>query len=229
MVLMVTVTISRKSTDLFRIKSFEKVKLKSELSIIIKAGNSIPDNCFIFGCCQRLNNHYFLTNNFKKMKKHLLKVMYVVLALVALQLQVMAGSNASVSSLSAEDESLVSFNESEIYGSFTEIEGLVNYVNQNENATYADLKTNNSSLIDNVSASSALAMNVAGNGTPPVISAFLWGCLFSWVGIIVVYITTDGDSAQIKKSAFGCVVSGLAYILFYVVVYGAAWGASSGL
>lgn len=145
------------------------------------------------------------------MKKSLLKIMAVSMAVLFLNLQVFAGSNFS---MSPEDETNVNFDETEIYGSFDQIDDLVSYVSAND-VTYADVQNYNSSMVEKVSSSAALALNNTNAGDPPFISAFLWGCIFNWVGIVVVALTTEMDMDYIMKSVWGCVVS--------TVVWGAFW------
>jgi hypothetical protein len=52
-------------------------------------------------------------------------------------------------------------------------------------------------------------MNATAAGSPPFISAFLWGCLFNLAGMLIVGITTEFDSDQLRKSAWGCLISSL--------------------
>jgi len=149
------------------------------------------------------------------MKKLLLKIMAVFMAVIFLQLQVFAGTSFSMSS---NDEANVNFDETEIYSSFDQIDNLVSYVSEND-VTYNDVENYNSSLVENVSSSAALALGNSNGGEPPFISAFLWGCIFWGFGILVVALTTDMDMAYIKKAAMGCAVSSGVYIICYVIYY----------
>jgi hypothetical protein len=149
------------------------------------------------------------------MKKSLLKIMAVFMAVLFLQLQVFAGSSFSMSS---EDEAIVNFDETEIYASFDQINDLSSYLSEND-ATYADVANYNSDLVANVSSTAALALNSSSAGEPPFISAFLWGCIFNWVGIVVVALTTDMDMSYIMKSVWGCAVSTGVWVIFYVIYY----------
>jgi hypothetical protein len=156
------------------------------------------------------------------MKKSLLKIMAVFMAVLFLQLQVFAGSSFSMSS---EDEAIVNFDETEIYASFDEINDLSSYLSEND-ASYADVANYNNDLVANVSSTAALALNSSSAGEPPFISAFLWGCIFNWVGIVVVALTTDMDMSYIMKSVWGCAVSAGFWVIFYVIyaaVLGTSW------
>jgi hypothetical protein len=141
--------------------------------------------------------------------------MAVFMAVLFLQLQVFAGSSFSMSS---EDEAIVNFDETEIYASFDQINDLSSYLSEND-ATYADVANYNSDLVANVSSTAALALNSSSAGEPPFISAFLWGCIFNWVGIVVVALTTDMDMSYIMKSVWGCAVSTGVWVIFYVIYY----------
>jgi hypothetical protein len=147
------------------------------------------------------------------MRKFLSKTIAVFLAMILFGSQVFAGSNMSVSS---EEEAYVNFDETEITGSFSEITDLVNYVSEND-VTYADVENTNSSLLENVSSSSALALSGSSGEGVPFISPFLWGCVFNVVGILIVALTSDMDTDLIMKSVWGCVAGTVAYVGFWLV------------
>jgi hypothetical protein len=160
------------------------------------------------------------------MKKSFFTTMVILMALTIFQLQAKAGATVSVSS---EDEAIVNFDESEIYSSFDQVNDLVSYVSENDAVSYSDVATINNSLVENVSSSAALALNNTNASDPPFVSAFLWGCVFNWVGIAIVAFTTDMDKDQIMKSVWGCVantvVIGLWYVIYYVIILG-AWSST---
>ena len=99
--------------------------------------------------------------------------------------------------------------ETEIYEAFSEINELVSLVETDNTATYNQLLTTNSKLVENVSSSAAMAMNAVTDTQTPFISAFLWGCIFNVPGMLIVGITTGFDSYHMKKSAWGCLISSL--------------------
>ena len=146
------------------------------------------------------------------MKKFLSKTLSIILAMIPLTSQVMAGSNKLSTS---ESEKYVDFDEAEITNSFSEIDELVNYISENETATYSDIEKTNSSLLENVSTSSAVALSTQEGGSPLVIGAFFYGCFFSVVGIILVAIVTNNDSDQVKKAEIGCIVSTIVFSILY--------------
>jgi cytochrome c biogenesis protein CcdA len=63
------------------------------------------------------------------------------------------------------------------------------------------------------------------NEPPLGIPSFLWGCILGIVGVLIVYIITDGDKAETKKSLWGFLVAVGVYVVLYVGVYSWAWGA----
>jgi hypothetical protein len=145
------------------------------------------------------------------MKKFYFKLCAVAMAMIIFQLQVSTNAFAAGTSTVTDDV------ETEIYGAFSDIDGLVAFLGENEGVTYNELEAFNSMLIENVSSSAAIALNAASEGEPPVLSAFLWGCIFSWVGLIVVYVTTDSNKAYTSKAWSGCLVNAGCYVLSSVL------------
>lgn len=141
------------------------------------------------------------------MKKSVLKIAAIFMALLTIHLQTFATSAGTTSS---ENEVVVNYDETEIYASFEEMNDLANYLSEND-ATYADVENYNSALVENVSSSAAIALS-NGSGEPPFISAFWWGCIFNLFGLIVVYVTTDSDSTYTKAAWKGCILSGILYV-----------------
>lgn len=144
------------------------------------------------------------------MKKIHFKIWALSMAMILFHIQVLAVAAPS------DIKSVESNYELEIYDAFNEIEGLVSFLNENETANYESLQAINSNLIDNVSSSAAVAMNSEGREGPPVMSPFLWGCILSWVGLIVVYVTTDSNKAYTKGAWTGCLVSSVLWAVLFV-------------
>ena len=115
------------------------------------------------------------------------------------------------------DVSLFELDESVLSVAMYELNRLNNYIVQNEGVTYEDLMVLESSLIENVSNSSA-PLGFANESEDPLgIPAFLWGCFLGWVGILIVYMITDNDKEQVKKALKGCLVAGGAYVVIGIV------------
>ncbi|MCF8363164.1 MAG: hypothetical protein K9G70_11135 [Prolixibacteraceae bacterium] len=145
------------------------------------------------------------------MKKFLQSVLSVFLALVLFSAQSLAYTvTNALSNNSEEIEAVTEFNEDEIYAAFNEVEELTSTIENNKELTYKNLEATNSEMLVNISSSAAIAMNATAD-TPPFISAFLWGCIFNWVGMLIVGITTDFDGTQLRKSAWGCLINSLLF------------------
>ena len=139
------------------------------------------------------------------MKKLFKSTICLMLALIIFSAQAMAF--VTTANYTKDIEAVAEFEESDIYGAFAEVDNLVSYLHENDGITYNDLKTENSELIANLSSTSALAFS--SSDTPPIFSAFVWGCLLNWVGMLIVGLTTGFNSQQITKSAWGCLISSL--------------------
>lgn len=138
------------------------------------------------------------------MKKTLQKFFCTALAVILFGVQTMAYTNTS-----KETNLALDFDEAEIYTAFDEVNELIALIENDNNITYNYLETTNSEMVANVSSSAAIAIGTATAGSPPFISAFLWGCIFNLPGMLIVGITTDFDNEQLKKSAWGCLISTL--------------------
>ena len=129
---------------------------------------------------------------------------------------------------SANNADLFSYNADEVNQELGQLQSLENYVNANPGITLTNLQSENNNLVANLN----LDLNNLGgfpflSGEPPLgIPSFLWGCVVSWVGILVVYFMTDEDKAETKKALFGCLVNAGAVIIwevFWLVIYGGAF------
>ncbi len=122
--------------------------------------------------------------------------------------------NANMPSI---DESAFNIDMESLQTAMQDLNKLETYLDQNAGVTYSDLEAVGSELIINVSGSSSpMGMDQDGDdlmGIPP----FLWGCVLGWVGLLLVYILTDNDKAQVKKAFTGCLVSTGVSVALYVV------------
>jgi len=156
-----------------------------------------------------LANQKILTIIRYDMKKVLQSFLCIVMALLMFSSQAIAYTNVSAALNSdSEIESVVDFDEAEIYNAFNDVNELLVTI-ESSDVTYADLEATDSDMLNNVSSMAAIAMNSNSSYSPPFISAFLWGCLFNLAGMLIVGITTEFDSDQLKKSAWGCLISSL--------------------
>lgn len=127
------------------------------------------------------------------------------------------------------DESAMSFDQSSFENAMAGLNELDSYVSQNEGVTYSDLKNSGSDLISGISDISA-PMGMSGDGELPLgIPAFWWGCILSWVGILIVYLVTDNDRDQVKKAFKGCLIATGVSVVFYVLWWALWAGTASSL
>lgn len=115
------------------------------------------------------------------------------------------------------DESIFELDENKLSIAMYELNTLDEFITQNKGITYDDLILSNSELILNVSNLSAPIGFLDESENPLGIPAFLWGCFLGWVGILLVFMITDNDKAQVKKALNGCLVAGGIYVVIGVI------------
>ena len=152
------------------------------------------------------------------MKKILFKSFSVLMAIVLLVVQTHSATAKTVSvEIPSIDESVLSLNDDALNQAMEKLNQLDNYLDQNEGVTFNELKDSGSDLIANVS-DSVSPMGMAQDDDSPLgIPAFLWGCVLGWVGLLIVYLVTDGDKTQTHKALIGCLVGTGVWVVFYVV------------
>ncbi|RPI44811.1 MAG: hypothetical protein EHM46_02425 [Bacteroidetes bacterium] len=158
------------------------------------------------------------------MKRTLLKSFSIFLAMVMLvtQTQTLAARNLGFS-LPSIDESMLVLDEVALESAMAELNELESFLSTNEGVTYDDLLTSGSDLILNVDDASA-PLGLDQDEEPPLgIPSFLWGCVFGLVGILIVYIVTDGDKDETKKALWGMLVWVGVFVIFYVAFWGTFW------
>jgi hypothetical protein len=158
------------------------------------------------------------------MKKILLKSVSIVLTISLLFSQNFSLFASSLSAESTElEESVFSFDEDEINDALSSLNELDAFLEINSNATYETLVENGNHLVVNLE-STASPMGMAGqdDGPPLGIPSFLWGCVFGVIGLLIVFVATDNDSAEAKKALWGCLTSSAVGAVLYIVVLGAA-------
>jgi hypothetical protein len=157
------------------------------------------------------------------MKRILFKSLSILMAMVMLltQTQALAATTSKIG-LPSIDESLLVLNEDALESAMQELNELESFIASNEGITYNDLLTTGSDLIINVDDASA-PLGMDQEGDPPLgIPSFLWGCILGIVGILLVYILTDGDKDETKKALWGMLVWVGVWIILYVGVFSAS-------
>ncbi|MFB6316983.1 hypothetical protein [Saccharicrinis sp. FJH54] len=149
------------------------------------------------------------------MAKFFQKFLAVFLALILLNLQTFA-SPLLGTDFSDEAQELVNFNEDAIYSEFQEIDALSDMLLSSD--VSADEITDNS-ILENVSMDASLPLSADESGVdgPPLgIPSFLWGCLLSWVGLLLVYLLTEENKDETRKALWGCIANAGVWGLYFV-------------
>ena len=160
------------------------------------------------------------------MKKVLFKSMGVMLALVLLTAQTQSLSARTIDlGIQSIEIAELTLDQVALDQAMSELNILDNYLAQNEGVTYSELQASGSDLITNIS-DNASPMGMPAGDDLLGIPAFWWGCILGWVGLLLVYILTDNDKAEVKKALKGCIVSSLVGVVLYGVALG-GWVAAN--
>ena len=121
-----------------------------------------------------------------------------------------------LSQIKANDAALFSYDRNAMETAISPVTAIENFVAQNPEISINDLAKTGNLLVNGVDINS----NPFGiNGEPPLgIPSFLWGCMFNWVGLVVVYIATDNDKGETRKALWGCVANTGVWVVYYIVV-----------
>lgn len=157
------------------------------------------------------------------MKRIMMKSTSVFMAIVLLFSQTLSlSARASDAPIASIDESVLVLDESALDAALLELNELDEFLSDNSGVTYTDLKAADSELIIGVDNSTA-PLGMSSDSEPPLgIPSFLWGCILGIVGILLVYILTDGDKMETKKALWGMLVWVGVWIVLYVGVFSAA-------
>ena len=151
---------------------------------------------------------------------------FMAMVMLVTQTQTLSAKAADIA-LPSLDESALVLDEAALDEALAELNELDEYLAVNEEVTFADLESSQSELILNVDNSSApLGADLADD--PPLgIPSFLWGCILGVVGILLVYILTDGDKDETRKALWGMLVWVGVWVVGVVIYAGvvgsAAW------
>lgn len=137
--------------------------------------------------------------------------------------------NSALASTSLTEENVATqpamvMNEQAVNAEFEKLNKLEQFVTSHEGTTLEDVK--DTELTKDLNLDTNITNTVASGDLPANIPAFWWGCVLSWVGVLIVYLVTDKDKDQTKKALLGCLVNAAIWIVYYFVVLGAL---SSGL
>jgi len=149
------------------------------------------------------------------MKKLLIQYIPVLLTMVVFTFNSSANTSLSTSEMS----SVAGFDEAEIYNAFTEIDDLVNYVSVNQEASFAEVLIENSSLLLRIDDESAVAFKNDDKFTFTPGLAYFSGCVFGPLGIVLVAIVNNGDEKGLRSAIWGFVTSGCVTVSSVVIFY----------
>ncbi|MBV5312060.1 MAG: hypothetical protein JZU47_02120 [Prolixibacteraceae bacterium] len=156
------------------------------------------------------------------MKQTILKSFSLFLAVLMFSFQTFAFSTKTSTAITENEiQSVIGFDESEIYTAFAEVSDLDQYLAQNEGVTYTDIDQENSTLLNGISSSTTLPFSASSDELVLGIPSFFWGCVFGWVGLLVVYLVLE-NKEQTKKALYGCIASTVVGVVLYVAVFAAA-------
>lgn len=99
------------------------------------------------------------------------------------------------------------FDQQELNAEFSELDALENLIIE-QNLTAREVLEVNPKLMENVSLNAAASISQT-NEKMPILGPFWWGCCLSVIGLLLVYVITDNDKAQMKNALIGCIVGTL--------------------
>ncbi len=127
--------------------------------------------------------------------------------------------------VNASDADLFNYDRESVDMAMLELSLIESYITENPGANYADVMSLGLLSINGKDFSNELLGYL---GEPPLgIPSFLWGCVGGWVGLVVVYVATDNDQAEVKKALWGCVASTATVGVVYVIYAAAVLSATS--
>jgi len=113
---------------------------------------------------------------------------------------------------------LFSYDAVTIENQMAQLDQLEGFVLENPGITLGQMATEGNALAGMVSDVNGISGLNLINEKVFGIPSFLWGCVFSWVGVLVVYLVGQ-DKAETKSAIIGCVVGAVAYSAFYAIYY----------
>jgi hypothetical protein len=126
----------------------------------------------------------------------------------------------------ANQADLFSYDAVTIENQMAQLDQLEGYVLSNPGITLGEMSTNGNSLASLVSDANGISGFNLANEKVFGVPSFVWGCVFSWVGVLVVYLVGQ-DKAETKSAIYGCVVGAVAYTAFYLIYYFVIYNANN--
>ena len=158
------------------------------------------------------------------MKQLILKSLSVFFAMLLFGVQTFAFTLKASSPITKNEiQSVTEFDDSEIYDAFASITDLDQYLALNNGKTYYDVSLDNSLLLNGISSNTLLPLSASSSELALGIPSFLWGCVFGWVGLLIVYLVTDNDKGQTKKALWGCIANGVVVVVYVMITFISAY------
>lgn len=141
---------------------------------------------------------------------------FFIFALVSLSLSFSSNGFCS-SGLLAVNSSFEEYDESEIYNAFKPVDRLTDYLLSDEYTDTDHFPEEFNQQLELLSQDQVFgSQNVKSNGYLKA-SAFLMGCAFGPVGVIVVYIASGNNRPEFYSSLAGCILSNLTFwVVFFL-------------
>ncbi|UTA67970.1 MULTISPECIES: hypothetical protein [Emticicia] len=122
---------------------------------------------------------------------------------------------ASPGLIKTEPVEELTYNQKAIDTEFEKLNKFEEYLNANNGKTPEELKE--SALANEIKLDANINNTFKGGELPGGVPAFWWGCVFTVVGVLLVYIISDNDKEQTKKAINGCLVAAGVVALYYLI------------
>lgn len=132
----------------------------------------------------------------------------------------------AVNDLKADNRDFFDFEIDEVNTELAQVEELDQFLDQNENVTFADLEEVNSPLISNLSDQAVMSPAMAKRHRVLGIPSWIWGCVFGFVGIGIVYFVSENKD-ETKEALWGCVGGTLVGVLLYFLLIASVVGGAA--
>tara|TARA_Y100001934_G_C12292809_1_gene745736 strand:- start:486 stop:935 length:450 start_codon:yes stop_codon:yes gene_type:complete len=127
----------------------------------------------------------------------------------------------SFQDLKADSRDMFNFEIDEVNTELAQVEELDQYLDQNENVSFAELQATNSALVANVSDQAMMSPAMAKRHRVLGIPSWIWGCVFGVAGVAIVYFVSENKD-ETKEALWGCVGASVVGIILYFAVFAAA-------
>jgi hypothetical protein len=117
--------------------------------------------------------------------------------------------------LSASQADEFRFDKKQLQSEFADLNQLEQLVQSNNFMTLSEMRQNHiiTGNLSEMNLTNSLMMDPA-LGIP----GFWWGCILGLIGVLCVFLITDGDKAEVKQAFIGCLISSLLGITVQVVI-----------